>query len=369
MDYTNIPKLGFGLMRLPMCGDEVDIEQCKKMADDFIAAGFNYFDTARGYIGGLSEKAVKPMLSDRYPRESFILANKYSWWCVKDGDSEGFFLSQLENTGAGYFDFYLLHAMDETNADKYDALGAWAFCAEKKKAGLIKNFGFSFHGKADLLHKLLTDHPEVDFVQLQLNYLDWEDEGIQSRLCYETARKHGKGVLVMEPVKGGALAVLPDEARKLLSAAREGASPASFALRFVASLDGIISVISGMSNTEQALDNIKTMADLEPINEKEADALSAVVEVLKGIPTVGCTACKYCMENCPMNVAIPTIIRSAYNHYKTFANLPVAKARYKEFIGSRAPASACIGCGTCQQVCPQKLPIVELLKESASLFE
>ena len=369
MNYTNIPKLGFGLMRLPMCGDAVDIEQTKKMADDFINAGFNYFDTARGYIGGLSEKAVKPVLSDRYPREAFLLANKYSWWCVQNGDSEAFFNSQLENTGAGYFDFYLLHAVDESNEEKYRSLKAWEFCVQKKKEGLIKNFGFSFHGKADLLDKLLAEHPEVDFVQLQLNYLDWEDEGIQSRLCYETARKYNKGVLVMEPVKGGALAVLPEEARKLLSAVDSEASPASFALRFVASLDGIITVLSGMSNTEQAADNIKTMSDFTPINEKEADALSAVVEVLKSIPTVGCTACKYCMENCPMEVAIPTIIRSAYNHYKTFANLPVAKARYKDLIGSRKSASACIACGSCEQVCPQKLPIISLLKESAKLFE
>lgn len=369
MDYTNIPKLGFGLMRLPMCGEEVDIEQTKQMADAFIAAGFNYFDTARGYIGGLSEKTVKPVLCDRYPRESFLLANKYSWWCVENGDSEAFFNSQLERTGAGYFDFYLLHAMDETNYEKYSNLNAWAFCAEKKNAGLIKNFGFSFHGKADLLDKLLTDHPEVDFVQLQLNYMDWEDDTVQSRLCYQTARKHGKGVLVMEPVKGGALAVLPEEARALLNAAAPGRSMASFALRFVASLDGIITVLSGMSDTAQAKDNIATMSDFQPLTEKEADAVAAVAEILKNAPTVPCTACKYCTETCPMEIPIPAILRGAYNNYKSYANLPLAKARYAERVGEKSPASACIGCEACQQVCPQKLPITSLLAECANLFE
>lgn len=369
MDYTNIPKLGFGLMRLPMCGDEVDIEQTKKMADDFIAAGFNYFDTARGYIGGLSEKAVKPVLSDRYPREAFILADKYSWWCVENGDSEAFFNSQLERTGAGYFDFYLLHAIDEGSYEKYNNVGAWDFCAAKKKAGLIKNFGFSFHGKADLLDRALTEHPEVDFVQLQLNYVDWENETVQSRLCYETARKHGKGVLVMEPVKGGALAILPEEARKILKAADSDRSPASFALRFVASLDGVITVLSGMSNTEQAADNIATMSDFRPLNEKEADAVAAVAELLSNAPTVPCTGCKYCMENCPVGVAIPSIFRGAYNSYKSYENIELSKARYKEATAKAAPASACIDCGSCEQVCPQKLPIRELLKESATLFE
>ncbi|MBQ3081531.1 MAG: aldo/keto reductase [Clostridia bacterium] len=369
MDYTSIPKLGFGLMRLPMIGDEVDIEQSKKMADDFIAAGFNYFDTARGYINGLSERAVKPILSDRYPRESFILADKYSWWCIKDGDSESFFQSQLERTGAGYFDFYLLHAVDESNYEKYDALGAWAFGAAKKKEGLVRNFGFSFHGKADLLDKLLTEHPEVDFVQLQLNYIDWEDDGVQSRLCYETARKHGKGVLVMEPVKGGALAVLPEKAREILKAADENRTPASFALRFVASLDGIITVLSGMSNVAQAADNIATMSDFAPLSEKEADAVSAVAEILKNAPTVPCTACKYCTENCPMGIKIPSILRGAYNHYKSYENIDVAKARYNEAVGGAAAASSCIGCGACEEVCPQKLPIRALLEESATLFE
>lgn len=369
MDYNAIPKLGFGLMRLPMNGEEVDMPQACRMADAFLEAGFTYFDTARGYIGGLSEKAVKPMLSDRYPREEFILADKYSWWCINDGDSEAFFASQLEITGAGYFDFYLLHAVDSESLVKYNELAAWDFVAEKKKQGLVKNMGFSFHDTADVLDSILTQHPEVDFVQLQLNYNDWEHEKIQSRLCYETARKHGKAVIVMEPVKGGSLAVLPEEAQKLFSAVAPGKTPASMALRFVASLDGIITVLSGMSNEEQSADNIATMRSFSPLSEAEADAVEAVAEILKNAPTVGCTNCKYCTENCPTGIPIPLIIRGCYNSYVTFNNIDIAKSRYGDAVKDKAAASQCVACGLCEQVCPQKLPIIELMAKSAKLFE
>lgn len=369
MDYNAIPKLGFGLMRLPMNGEEVDIPQACRMADKFLEAGFTYFDTARGYIGGLSEKAVKPMLSDRYPRESFVLADKYSWWCVKDGDSEAFFNSQLEITGAGYFDFYLLHAIDAESLVKYNELSAWEFVAEKKKQGLVKNMGFSFHDTADVLEGILKEHPEVDFVQLQLNYNDWEHEKIQSRLCYETARRYGKNVIVMEPVKGGSLAVLPEEAQKLLSAVAPDHTPAGMALRFVASLEGIITVLSGMSNEGQAADNIATMSSFAPLSEAEADAVEAVAEILKNAPTVACTNCKYCTENCPTGIPIPSIIRGSYNSYVTFNNLELAKSRYKEATKDKAAASQCVACALCEQVCPQKLPIVSLMEKSAALFE
>lgn len=369
MAYESIPKLGFGLMRLPMRGDEVDIEQACRMADRFISAGFTYFDTARGYIGGLSERAVKPMLSDRYPRESFLLADKYSWWCVENGDSEAFFASQLERTGASYFDFYLLHAIDAESLVKYNELDAWSFALEKKKQGLIKSFGFSFHDTAEVLEGILSEHPEVDFVQLQINYNDWESEKIQSRLCYETARRHGKEITVMEPVKGGSLAVLPDEARRMLAAAAPNSSPASLALRFAASLDGVITVLSGMSDTKQAEENIAVMSDFVPLNAAEAEVLAAVAEYLGSIPTVQCTACKYCMEGCPAGIPIPSIIRGAYNSYVTFNNKPVSAARYAEAVKGKAPASACKGCLLCEQVCPQKLPITDLLKKSAELFE
>lgn len=369
MDYDSVPKLGFGLMRLPMRGDEVDIEQACRMADAFIEAGFVYFDTARGYIGGLSEKAVKPMLSDRYPRSAFLLADKYSWWCVENGDSEAFFASQLERTGVKYFDFYLLHSVDRESLLKYDGLDAWRFAAEKKSQGLIKSFGFSFHDTADVLDRILTEHPEVDFVQLQLNYCDWENDKVQSRLNYETARKHGKYVVAMEPVKGGALAVLPEEAQKLLASVAPGRSPASMALRFAASLDGMVTVLSGMSSFAQAEDNIRTLSDFAPLSEPETDALSAVAEILSSAPTVPCTNCRYCTENCPTGIPIPDIIRGAYNSFAAFNNKELSAARYGSAVKDKASASQCVACGLCESVCPQKLPITSLLKESAALFE
>ena len=366
--FTNVPKLGFGLMRLPMADGKVDIEQTKKMVDRFIAEGFTYFDTARGYIDGLSERAVKDAISSRYDRSRYLLADKYSWWCVEDGDNEGFFASQLERTGVEYFDFYLIHSLTRSSYEKYNERDAWSFCADLKKRGLVKNFGFSFHDDADFLDEVLTAHPEVDFVQLQLNYLDWESDGVQSRRCYQTARKHGKSVLVMEPVKGGALAVLPEDGRRMLAAVG-GGSPASFALRFVASLDGIITVLSGMSNTEQAEDNIATMRDFVPLTAEETEAVEAVAEYLKGIPTVSCTACKYCQENCPESIPISSIIRGAYNSYLTYDNLPMSKGRYNEAVKGGGKASACISCGVCESVCPQKIEIREILKKASELFE
>ncbi len=363
-----IPKLGFGLMRLPMDGDKVDMQQTMDMADAFIKEEFCYFDTAHGYIEGLSEAAVKPVLSDRYPRDAFVLADKLSHWCVGDGDTEGFFQSQLDITGAGYFDYYLLHSITPDSLPKYDELDAWNFCVEKKKQGLIKHFGFSFHGDAALLEEVLSTHPEVEFVQLQLNYRDWESENVQSRLCYEIARKHNKGVIVMEPVKGGSLAVLPESARKIFAAVNPDVSVASFALRFAASLDGVITVLSGMSNREQALDNIKTMRDFEPLNEDEADAVAAVVEILESAPTVGCTNCKYCTEKCPMEISIPTFIRR-YNHYVTYNNLELSKAVYGFELKNDAKASSCVECGACEEICPQHLPIRDLLKKVAATLE
>ncbi len=363
-----IPKLGFGLMRLPMIDKQVDIKQTMEMADAFIKEGFCYFDTAHGYIEGLSEAAVKPVLSERYPREDFVLADKMSHWCVENGDTEGFFQSQLEITGAGYFDYYLLHSLTPDSLPKYDELDAWSFCIKKKEQGLIKHFGFSFHGNAAMLEEVLSAHPEVEFVQLQLNYRDWESDGVQSRLCYETARKHGKGVIVMEPVKGGSLAVLPEESRKILAAANPKASVASFALRFAASLDGVITVLSGMSNTEQAFDNINTMRDFEPLNETELDAIEAVVEILEAAPTVGCTNCKYCTEKCPMEISIPTFIRR-YNHFVTYDNQELSKNIFGFELKNAMKASDCIECGACEEICPQHLPIRELLKKVSSELE
>ncbi len=362
-----MPKLGFGMMRLPMDGEAVDIQQTIEMADAFIEAGFCYFDTAHGYIDGLSEQAVKPVLSDRYPREAFVLADKCSHWCVKDGDLAAFFNEQLEITGAKYFDYYLLHSLTRDSLPKYDGLGAWEFCVKMRDCGLIKHFGFSFHGDAAMLDEVLTAHPEVEFVQLQLNYRDWESENVQSRLCYEAARRHGKGVIVMEPVKGGSLAVLPKRAEAIFSAVRPEASVASFAVRFAASLDGVITVLSGMSNREQMADNIKTMRDFEPLSGDECDAVAAVAEILEAAPTVGCTACRYCMEKCPMEIPISTFIKR-YNHYVTYENLEMSRVVFGFELKNNAVPADCIGCRACEEICPQHLPVADLMSRCAELF-
>lgn len=367
--FDYIPKLGFGLMRLPMIGEAVDIEQTKKMADEFLSRGFKYFDTAYGYIGGLSEKAVKPVLSDRYAREDFILASKLSIWCVKDFDFEAYFNEQLERTGVSYFDFYLVHSLEREKIALCEEKGVWDFVSGLKERGLIKHLGFSFHDNAEVLDKLLTAHPEVEFVQLQLNYNDWESEGVQSRLCYETARKHGKGVIVMEPVKGGALALLPEEAQKVLKGIRPNDSVASWAIRYAASLDGVITVLSGMSDYAQMQDNLKTMSDFQPITDEEKAALDEVNRILKSMPTVPCTNCQYCMDNCPMGIPIPRIIRGAYNGFKTYANVLTSKRSYGFAVEGKVKASECLQCGLCEANCPQKIGIIDILKESAELFE
>ena len=363
------PKLGFGLMRLPMKGAEVDIEQTKRMADLCMENGFNYFDTAHGYINGLSEKAVKPVLSERYPRDSFTLANKLSWWCVKNGDLEGFFNKQLEDTGAGYFDCYLLHSLTADAAKKYEDMGVWQFAAEKKRQGQIKHIGFSFHDRAEVLEDILRKHPEAEFVQLQINYSDWESPGVQARLCYETARRYGKGVIVMEPVKGGALADLPASAKRFFDAVAPGKSQASFAMRFAASLDGVITVLSGMSDEAQARDNISTMRDFTPLTGDETDAVAAAAEAIKNAPRIPCTACGYCAENCPEKIPIPSIIRGAYNSWLAFENRDYARGTYNFECLGKPKASACVSCRACDDVCPQKLPVCELVGKCAELFE
>ena len=250
--YESIPKLGFGLMRLPMIGEEVDIEQVKQMVDMFLEAGFTYFDTAYGYIDGKSEAAIKEALVDRYPREKYQLATKLPAWAGADADeAKAMFDTSLERTGAGYFDFYLLHNLGEHRSKAFDEFGIWDYLAEKKASGLIRNLGFSFHDKAHLLDEILTAHPEMDFVQLQINYADWENPTIESRLCYETARKHGKEVVIMEPVKGGNLAKLPESLEAIFKEINPDASISSWAIRYAASLEGIVTVLSGMSNLEQ----------------------------------------------------------------------------------------------------------------------
>lgn len=369
--YESIPKLGFGLMRLPMIGEEVDIEQVKQMVDMFLEAGFTYFDTAYGYIDGKSEAAIKEALVDRYPREKYQLATKLPAWAGADADeAKAMFDTSLERTGAGYFDFYLLHNLGEHRSKAFDEFGIWDYLAEKKASGLIRNLGFSFHDKAHLLDEILTAHPEMDFVQLQINYADWENPTIESRLCYETARKHGKEVVIMEPVKGGNLAKLPESLEAIFKEINPDASISSWAIRYAASLEGIVTVLSGMSNLEQMQDNLSSMKDFKPLTEQEREAIKKVQSALDAIPTVPCTACAYCIKGCPKNIAIYGAFQ-AMNMLTLYGNMESSKGSYAWATEGHGwnRASECIECGKCEEVCPQHIHIREELKKAAAIFE
>ena len=367
----NVPKLGFGLMRLPKLADgKIDIEQTKQMVDMFMEAGLTYFDTAFVYDSGESEKAAKLALVDRYPRESFTLATKLCAWMHspnEDAAKQQFYTS-LERTGAGYFDYYLLHALQRSNYKVYDDYHIWDFAKEQKAKGLIKYYGFSFHADPDLLEELLTDHPDVDFVQLQINYADWENPGVSSRECYEIARRHGKSITIMEPVKGGALADPIQEVKDILKAANPDASVASWAIRFAASLDGIITVLSGMSNLEQMRDNLSYMKDFKPLTEAEKGVIMLAQAALKGEKDIiPCTACHYCTDGCPMNIPIPEIFHVA-NHQRGNEAFR-GRREYTIATTGKGKASACIECKQCENACPQQLPITEHLKKCVEVLE
>lgn len=364
-----IPKLGFGLMRLPMIKEEVDMAQTIKMVDSFMEQGFTYFDTAYVYINGKSETAAREALVKRYPREAFQLATKMPLWSVnKQEDLQTIFDTQLDRTGAGYFDFYLLHSLSHESAEKIEKFDAWKFVSQMKEKGLIKHIGFSFHDEAKYLDKFLTDYPQAEFVQLQINYADWEDKNIQSRECYEVARKHNKPVIIMEPVKGGSLATMSPEVQSVFKAANPDMSVASWAMRFAASLDGVITVLSGMSNIDQMNDNVSYMSDSRPLKEWELETIARVVEELKKIPKIPCTACKYCVDDCPQKINIPGIFEG-YNDYKLYKNLDASKGHYSWMTGKGGKASACIACGSCESHCPQHIGIIDSLKEIAKVLE
>jgi len=366
---NSIKKLGFGLMRLPMNGGEIDLAQTRKMADLFMEKGFTYFDTAYPYIGGKSECAVKDALVARYPRESFYLADKLPPWAVKEpADCRKIFDTQLSRTGAGYFDFYLLHALDKDKLKILDDNSVWEFARELKEKGLIRHLGFSFHDTADVLEKILSGHPEMEFVQLQINYADWDSDSVQSRLCYETARRHEKPVIVMEPVKGGSLAMMTDEITGLFKTRSPGLSVASWAVRFAASLPGVLTVLSGMSNLEQMEDNLSYMEHFSPLSPQEQAVIGKVSEILRNTPTVPCTKCQYCVDGCPQGINIPGIF-AALNHFKVYGNPVVAKNQYKGAVKDKGRASDCIACGNCESHCPQHIEIIETLKEAAKRFE
>ncbi|GEM_PF-54345 len=367
---TTLPKLGFGLMRLPRLedGKTIDVEQTKKMVDAFLAAGMKYFDTAFVYEG--SEDACRQALVDRYPRESYYLATKLNAGMpgLTEETAKQEFYTSLERTGAQYFDFYLLHAIGKGNIDKYNNWDIWGFAQEQKAKGLIKHVGFSFHDTAEMLDEVLTAHPEAEFVQLQINYADWESNSVQSRLCYEVCRKHNKPVVVMEPVKGGMLANPPAPVKEIFNQADPHASPASWAIRFVASKPGILVVLSGMSNLAQMEDNLSYMKDFKPLSEAEADTVKKAQDALTSIPSIPCTGCRYCVAGCPMQINIPSIF-SAMNTNLVFQNKERAQGSYNMATrGDHGKASACIKCGACEAQCPQHLQIRDLLEQAAEMF-
>lgn len=357
-------KLGFGLMRLPKRGIGIDIKQVSEMVDIFLDAGFTYFDTAFIYPG--SESAIAKALVKRHPRESYTLATKLFATAVpSESLAKKEFETSLKRTGAGYFDYYLLHSLMENNYKKFDKFHLWDFVREEKEKGRIKHYGFSFHSGPDLLEKLLTEHPDVDFVQLQINYADWENPSVRSREIYEVARKHGKQIVVMEPVKGGKLADPPDEVKKLFDEVAPGASYASMAIRFVASLDGILSVLSGMSNIEQMKDNVSYMKDFKPLSEAEMEAVKKAQKVFNASAEIPCTACHYCTSGCPNKIPIPEIF-AIMNKRTVSGQLEQTEKEYKDLTKNRCGAADCVACGQCERACPQHIPIVKELRKCAS---
>ncbi len=364
-----IGKLGFGLMRLPMIDGEVDLKQTKAMVDLFLSSGFTYFDTAYGYLDGKSEEAVKTALVERYPRESFQLATKLPAWAGPQSAEEAkqMFWTSLERTGAGYFDYYLLHNLGYGRSEAFDTFGIWEFAQELKSKGLVKHVGFSIHDHAQALDDVLQAHPEMEFVQLQINYADWESRTVESRRCYEVAQKHQKPIIVMEPVKGGSLAKLPPEAEKLFLQLDPQASASSWAMRFAASLDGLVTVLSGMSNMEQLQDNIATMQNFRPLTPEEQAVVAQVRTILDGIPQVPCTECRYCIKDCPQEIAIPGIF-TAMNNELIFHNTEGAKANYAWETRDGGIASKCVECGQCEIACPQSIKIPAELKHAVEMF-
>ena len=359
---------GFGLMRLPMQGEEVDTAETCRMVDAFIDAGFNYFDTAHGYIQGKSEIAVKECLADRYPRDQFILTNKLTnFFFQKEEDIRPFFENQLTTCGVDYFDYYLMHAQSAEIFRYFKSCRAYETAFALKEEGKIRHVGISFHDRAEVLEEILKEYPQIEVVQIQFNYLDYEDPAVQGRKCYEVCRKYNKPVIVMEPVKGGNLVNLPEKAKAVFDELH-GGSPASYALRFAAGFPGMMMVLSGMSNMAQMEENISFMQELQPLNETELAAVDKVCEIFKGMNLIPCTACRYCVDGCPQHISIPDLFavmntKQLYHDWNAdyyYNNVHTSPGR---------KASDCVQCGECEEACPQHLAIRDLLQDVAAEFE
>lgn len=364
-------KLGFGCMRLPVAGGDanaIDDARFCDMIDSYLEQGFQYFDTAYPYHNEKSEEAVRRCLVERYDRDRFLLATKMPVWLVKEtADYERLFETQRKRCGVEYFDFYLLHAMNQDRVKETEEKGGFAFVQRMKEEGKIRHIGFSFHDTADVLDEILSRHPEMEFVQLQINYYDWDSEDVQSKKCYETAVKHGVPVIVMEPVKGGILANMVGEPARILKELDPEASFASFAIRYAASQDNVMLVLSGMSDEAQLADNTSYMKEFVPLSEQERQAIEKVVEELQKLPVIACTACRYCVEGCPKKIVIPEVF-GAYNSVVQFGLNDVTRGNYNRAVANGGRAEACIKCGKCEGQCPQHLPIRDWLEKTAETF-
>lgn len=364
-------KLGFGCMRLPLNdkknNGDIDYTQTAQMFDEFISEGFTYFDTAYMYHDGESERMVKKALVSRHERESFILASKMPVGMLeKPEDTDRIFEDQKEKCGVEYFDYYLLHALNTTYYERALEFGVFDYLADKKEKGQIKRLGFSFHDSADVLERILTEQPQLEFVQLQINYLDWEDERVQSRLCYEIARKHGVDIIVMEPVKGGALANVPKEVETMLKSADSSFSVASWAVRFAASLEGVIMVLSGMSDLTQLRDNMSYMKELVAFTENDYELVKKSAEMIRNALMIDCTSCRYCTDHCPVDMPIPEYF-SAYN--RKVSGKADFKKHFFSLTDKTTRAEECIECGGCESACPQHIAIIEKLKSMKDLIK